>query len=825
MICNDKSGKLYTKSTTIKNSNTDFNGCFSSELLAPAGSKECFFAAINSGADAVYMGGNLFGARAYADNPTEDELLELIDYAHLHNKKLFLTVNTLLKNSEINEFLYDYIKPYYVHGLDAVIVQDFGVLEFFKEKFPDLPVHISTQMTVTNTHLAKLLREYPNVTRIVTARELSLDEIKNIYDATGLEIESFVHGALCYSYSGQCLFSSIAGNRSGNRGRCAQPCRLPYKTSDGTKYILSPKDLMTLEILPKILKSGVFSLKIEGRMKKPEYVASVVSTYRYYLDLLKNSGEEGYKVNKNHIEMLMDIYNRGNFTKGYYLSHNGSDMMSVDRPNHAGTNVLKKSKDGRYIALKDINKGDLIEIKGDTFNVGSDVKSGNTIDINKIVTSRINNKTKLPDVIIRTRNNSLIQQINENYINKKLKRPVTGYVEAVMGLPLKFTLVTDDISVCVTGDVVTEALNKPVTKDDVLEKFSKIGNTDFTYDKLNVNIEPNVFISMKLCNELRREAFEKLKECILAQYRREDNLPSSSNNLLDEPDKNYYNNQKKVCEFNVLISSEEQLLTVLAKKEYINRIYIDLNFYPFDKLDDGLKLCKKHYISAYFALPYIFRKDAEETIGRLSEIMKKADGYLIRTLEELSFLKENVLPNADNIVMDYSIYNYNSYSEKFLNKFNPEAKTLSIELDYHELKEHKVLNSELMVYGYFPIMLSAQCSNKTLNHCKAGNLPDNKVSYNIFYDRLNNSFRETSVCRYCYSILYNNKPISLLNVKDKVEQINPVFKRLNFVFEDAKETQKVLDDFIYIYINGCSLDTIDFNSNNYTKGHFTRKTD
>ena len=279
------------------------------EVLAPAGSYECMLAAFNAGADAVYVGGQLFGARAFANNFNQEELIKAIDYAHMHNKKLFLTVNTLLKNQEIDKKLIEYLTPLYEAGLDAVIVQDFGVLSLVKEHFPKMDIHASTQMTVTGEHFAKVLKDY-GVSRIVPARELSLKEIESIYKETGLEIECFVHGALCYSYSGMCLLSSLIGARSGNRGRCAQPCRLPYDVlfDNETKkeqYPLSPKDLCTLKILPKILKAGVYSLKIEGRMKKPEYVASVTSMYRKYVDIFVEKGEDGY-IKQRNIDMQQE---------------------------------------------------------------------------------------------------------------------------------------------------------------------------------------------------------------------------------------------------------------------------------------------------------------------------------------------------------------------------------------------------------------------------------------------------------------------------------------------------------------------------------------
>ena len=311
------------------------------ELLAPAGSYETMLVAFNAGADAVYVGGQKFGARAFAGNFNEEELVKAISYAHMFDKKLYLTVNTLIKEEEFSQ-LYDYIKPYYEAGLDAVIVQDIGVLKFIAGNFTDLPIHCSTQMTITGEEFGKVLAENKSVTRIVTPRELNLAEIKKMYTVTGLEIESFVHGALCYCYSGQCLLSSIIGARSGNRGRCAQPCRLTFSNAEqkvDNKHLLSPKDLCTLEILPEIIETGVYSLKIEGRMKKPEYVASVVAIYRKYIDRYLKNGKKNYKVIQEDIDTLKDIYNRGGFTDGFYKRQNGSEMMTINRPNHCGVKV------------------------------------------------------------------------------------------------------------------------------------------------------------------------------------------------------------------------------------------------------------------------------------------------------------------------------------------------------------------------------------------------------------------------------------------------------------------------------------------------------
>ena len=311
------------------------------EILAPAGSYDSFVAAINAGADAVYAGGMRFGARAYADNFTSQQLLDAVDYAHLHKKRLYLTVNTLLKDSEMKE-LYAYLKPLYCQGLDAVIVQDAGVLSFVRAYFPDLEIHASTQMTITNVYGAQYLKEY-GVKRVVPARELSLAEIRRIRSETKMDVECFVHGALCYCYSGQCLLSSFIGGRSGNRGQCAQPCRLPYTAKEKKGYLLSLKDICTLELLPEMAEAGINSFKIEGRMKKPEYVAAVTAMYRKYLDMYYEKGKAGYKVDQADLEQLKDIYNRGGFHTGYYKKHNGRGDVGLGQAQSCRSTCCKNT--------------------------------------------------------------------------------------------------------------------------------------------------------------------------------------------------------------------------------------------------------------------------------------------------------------------------------------------------------------------------------------------------------------------------------------------------------------------------------------------------
>ncbi len=492
------------------------------EVLAPAGSLESLSAAINAGADAVYIGGSEFGARAFADNPNEEGMLRAIDHTHLYGKKLYLTVNTLLKDDEIKERLYNYIEPYYKEGLDAVIVQDLGVFAFIKENFPGMDIHASTQMTITSVSAATLMKKL-GASRIVTARELSLEEIKKIHNNVDIEIESFVHGALCYCYSGQCLLSSIIGGRSGNRGRCAQPCRLPYDTAIKDKYILSPKDMCTIDILPQIIDAGVYSLKIEGRMKKPEYTALVVSKYRKYTDKVLNG--EKYTVDKKDIADLMDIYNRGGFTTGYYERHNGKDMMSLTKPNHFGVealNVIKAEKSKiDFKTITDISKGDVIEVlqkNGEplSLTMSESVKKGS----NGTAKLPLNKGIKVDSPLYRTRNAKLIKETAELYIENNLKLRPTIYITIKKDIPIECNIELNGTKVTFMGKTPDIAMNKPTSSEEIKKQVSKTGGTDYEFLSIQVTIDDGLFVTVGDIKELRRNALRLLEDRIINISRR-----------------------------------------------------------------------------------------------------------------------------------------------------------------------------------------------------------------------------------------------------------------------------------------------------------------
>lgn len=565
------------------------------EILAPAGSMECLKAAIAAGADAVYTGGALFGARAYAHNLTEEELLEAIDYVHLHGRRLYLTVNTLIKDREMEKQMYDYLLPYYRQGLDAVIVQDIGLFRFIRKHFPDLPIHASTQMTLTGVDGAKFL-EKEGAQRIVTSRELSMAEVKKIADETELEIESFVHGALCYCYSGQCLFSSFIGGRSGNRGQCAQPCRLLYRTPEAKRpqYLLSLKDICTLELIPEMIESGIYSFKIEGRMKKPEYAAAVAFQYRKYADLYLKYYEEcpagedpaayamkKYRVREEDRQMLLDLYNRGGFHTGYYHTQNGREMISLNRPNHAGVPAVKVlAKKGRTVtakALTDLYPQDIIELpmrkgreKADNYTCKDAVRKGMNVQIPVFADTPF----KRDEIWMRTRNSTLIDTLREEFVNGKIKERICGTFRLYPQETATLTVKCRDAEITVAGEKAQEALSQPMSRERIEKQLRKTGNTEFEFSFLKVEIGEKVFLPMQSLNELRREALETLEKVICEKYRRSGEVKDPEEDTIE-----LSMEEEVLSGWTASVRTAEQM-EVILEEEAIGRIYVDCTMFP-----------------------------------------------------------------------------------------------------------------------------------------------------------------------------------------------------------------------------------------------------
>jgi putative protease len=623
------------------------------EILAPAGSFESMRAAVAAGADAVYMGGSRFGARAYAENPEEDKLLEAIDYVHLHGRKLYMTVNTLMKEQELQE-LYDYLLPYYRQGLDAVIVQDMGTFRFIRENFPGLPIHASTQMTITGAYGAGILKDL-GADRVVTARELSLKEIAKIHDQVDVEIESFVHGALCYCYSGQCLFSSLIGGRSGNRGRCAQTCRLPYEvkregqvlSGGDDRYCLSLKDLSTLDIIPDLIEAGVYSMKIEGRMKSPRYTAGVVSIYRKYVDLYLAKGRTGYQVEGQDKKILLDLFDRGGQTDGYYTRQNGRDM------------VVWKEKPA-----------------------------------------------------FREGNQPLFDYLDKNFVEKQVREPVVGTAFLEEGQKASLLLSACGHNAAVTGEIVQTAQNQPVTEEKVRKQLDKTGNTSFYFENLDINIKGNIFLPVQALNDLRRRGLEALEYEILKDYK--ENRQAEPAKAAGEA----ACRRKPASEGPMLTVSLEQpdCFEEAVNSPDVKRIYIDSAEFKPEQWKASVESCHRAGKECMLTMPHIFRTRAEQFFDKhLTELKTAAfDGFLIRSLEETGYLKEKGIKGS--LIFDFGMYGMNNPAQEMLMELGADELTWPVELNSRELGKLRV-PGELLVYGRLPMMVTAQCLHQGMEGC------------------------------------------------------------------------------------------------------------
>lgn len=726
------------------------------EILAPAGSYESMTAAFNAGADAAYIGGSRFGARAFADNLGEDQMLRAIDYAHLHGRRLYMTVNTLMKDAEMEE-LYGYLLPYWRAGLDAVIVQDLGVFSFVKKYFPGLPVHASTQMTVTGAEGALLLASM-GAERVVTARELSLSEIARIHRESDVEIESFVHGALCYCYSGQCLLSSVIGGRSGNRGRCAQPCRLPYEVrQDGKtinrrdeRYVMSLKDLCTLDILPDILEAGVCSLKIEGRMKSPRYTAGVVSIYRKYVDQYLQNDRRGYRVDPADRRMLLDLFDRGGFTEGYYREHNGRDM----------------------VALKE-------------------------------------------KPAFREGNEKLFEMLDKTYVNAELKEPASGAMRLAEGEPMRLVLECGGHGAEVTGRAPEKAQSRPVTVESVEKQMKKTGNTPFRLESLKVELEGKLFVPVQELNDLRRRGTEALAEAITGAFRRsEANLPEFDCGAAEDaaPDGPWRPR---------LAASvwDLRLLPILLETEDISEIYLDSTDIGAEDWKAAAGACHEAGRSCFLRMPQIFRQEARDYFAAREKELFSAgfDGLVVGSLEEIGFLREisgrGGSAGPFPLIFDHNLYGFNRLAAKENEVLGAFRQTFPLELNAKELLRMGGSGRELVVYGRAPVMVSAQCMKKTAKGC------DRRPETLTLRDRMGKEFPVRNHCRFCYNTIYNTSPLSLLTEKKTLEQLKPAVLRLEFTVESAGEVRQAVKAFGDQYLRGLPAKQP---SEGMTRGHFKR---
>ena len=793
------------------------------EILSPAGSVEGMKAAVLAGCDAVYIGGSCFGARAYADNPNQEEMVEAIDFCHLHQVKIYMTVNTLLKNQEVREKLFAFLQPYYEAGLDALIVQDVGVLRFIRKHFPSIAVHASTQMTLTMGKGTEFLKQY-SVTRIVPARELTLEELRLMRKDTDLEMEVFVHGALCYCYSGQCLFSSMFGGRSGNRGRCTQPCRMLYQI-EGRKgknfagqYLLSPKELCNLIYLPELIEAGVDSFKIEGRMKRAEYTAFVTSAYRKYTDLYFALGKEGYrqyltehsKEWQEDLRCLAELYNRNGFTQGYLEGLSGDftkrsgakkgEMLAEKRPNHGGVYIGRVLSAGKrevtYQTEKKLSAQDVVEFRNERqqtsyeYTLGKDVLPGQRVTTLYQKGCHI----KPGDSVYRTKDAELLEKIRKQYLEKRMQSAVFGKLAAEEGKRLLLFLETEKdgekISVKCFGDLCQKAEKQPATEEAVKKSLNQTGNSSFYFKELVVQLTGNLFLPVGVLKKLRRQAFAQLERKLTERFRRNDTI------FVEKEAEEGKTEKRQAVSLSASVMRQEQLSAVLECSA-IDVVYLQTEQLAAEELKQAYHRIKASGKSPWLAFPVIFRapvwklfeKEWEKEEGIFSLAW---DGYLIKNMESLHFLTEVPGVTREKIRLDYNMYVMNQEAYYFWQEQGIGKLTVPLEASEDEIEEFSFLHgTECIVYGKIPLMVSAQCLYANTGECVY--MDSGKQASSVFFqNQKGTEFLSVNYCKYCYNVIYQKEPLFLEDRDGRWKRLGIPSIRYVFTTEGGKETAEVL---------------------------------
>ena len=638
---------------------------------------------------------------------------------------MYLTVNTLIKNSELSK-LYDYLLVYYKRGLDAVIVQDIGVVKAIHEYFPSMEIHTSTQMTVTGADGVRFLSQF-GVTRVVMAREVSLAEMKRIHEETGMELEAFVHGALCYSYSGQCLFSSILGGRSGNRGRCAQPCRLPY-TVEGKKdeYILSLKDMCGIKALDKLHDAGVYSLKIEGRMKQLEYACGVVKYYRSYIDSMKPVTDADY-------DRIKALGNRCGFTDRYYFDHNGSDMVTYVKPNFV-SNAAEPSPEKRKLSIE----GELVLREGE---------------------------------------------------------------------PGSLTVKRGDVTYKASIEPVSAALKAPLDKKAAIDRINKTGDTDFEFSHIKAQIGENVFVPNGALNKLRRDAISGLCDKLLKKYYRDDARYADISSMCELPehvvksDATHEDGAVNAKDYTTICSCMTRAqLDTLISYECFDVFYLDFDMYDrktlIQQFADDVKSLTKRNKKVYLMLPTIFRADSSDYFVSIAKELDKVsfEGFVVKNYEEL-YLTENLF-TGKKVILDHNMYTFNDVSRSVFFEHGVSGDTVPLELNSKEIMHRNNIGSQMIVYGYYPLMTTANCVHKNTKGC------DKKQKLIYLKDRYNKSFAVCNNCKECYNTIYNSLPTMLTKNISKLKEAGIRSFRYSFTIETPKQIKAVMDDKVAEYTNG-----------------------
>jgi len=785
------------------------------ELLAPAGSMESVYAAVQMRADAVYIGGSKFSARAYAFNFDNDAITEAVDYCHIYGVRVYVTLNTLVKDNELKEIM-EYVGFLYSIGVDALIVQDTGLIYLIRNNFPNFELHASTQMTIHNGEAALFLKEL-GFKRIVLSRELSLKEINYISNTLKVETEVFVHGALCICYSGQCLMSSIIGGRSGNRGRCAQPCRLPYTLIDKTTnkthkaYILSPKDICTLDNLKDIVKTGTSSLKIEGRMKRPEYVSGTVEIYRRSLDNIYNNKVQNVD---NDTKVLTQLFNREGFSKAYLYGNTGKNMMAYKVPKNSGIPIGIANNDLSVTILDNVSIKDGIMFCEDGFAILKIIKDGvetqNAVSGDSVLLKPT--KYKAGDLLYKISDVHLMEELSKSYSDKfKRKIGLDFSIEFSKNKPLKISTNYMEKNFCVTGDLIQEALSKPLDRERIIKNLSKTGDTPFLINEVNFDSFDEAFVPMATLNSVRRELIENVQNYIIGKYKKgKSNVQINYNRglRLSGEKNNIESGEKKdniMPETLIYVTNEGQLRAVLEKG------FDNVAINPFMR---GCSInLKEHDVSFYLKIPNIIKDEFESICDFIENDINKIKGIITANLGIISKFNKKI-----PIIGDYKLNVFNSYSGDFYKSFLA-GTCISSELNAMEIKKmasNSSLPLQIMIYGKYELMVSEYCPIGSV----FGNKSDNKSciesctkgSY-LLKDRKDEEF-SIGTDIYCRSYIYNNVPVNLIPNMSEIIKNNISSFRLDFIHESYEETLEVLHNYTERKWTG--------EFKNYTRGHYKR---
>lgn len=776
------------------------------EILAPAGSMESLVAAINKGADAVYLGGNKFSARAYASNFDNDNMLKAVDYAHSYDVKIYVTLNTILKENEIEEAV-RYVGYLYEIGVDALIIQDLGLLKRIKEDFSLMEVHASTQMTIHNGEAAVYFKD-KGFHRIVLSREMTLEEIKYISKDLGIETEMFVHGAICVAYSGQCLMSSMIGGRSGNRGRCAQPCRMEYtlrgeKSGETKGHLLSPKDMCTIEDVEDIVETGVYSLKIEGRMKRAEYVAGVVDNYKKAVNKVLYNKKYDEQAGKRQ---LLQLFNRSGFTNAYLKKNTGKDMMSFNSPKNSGISLGVVDKSGDIVIKEDLAVGDGIRYRDKGFTLSKIVHNGN-----EVKSAKRGDKVKLypidykkGDELFKSLNKQLFDELEEYLKPYTKKIPLNAVVNFAVDKPVAIKINYKGNDYEVLGEVVQKAEKRPLDQERIKEALKKSGEVAFKIENIEFENFEDGFMRVSDLNNLRRDIIEKITKEVCRSYRRK--RPAKG-------DKSKVSSEKTNVEIICSCITKEQVEALIEMK--IENIAVDLFSREKNsvKKKDLLELAEKYKdINFYVKTSTIVKGEFNKVVNTIEEVSSYIKGIITSNVGIISKFKDKLY-----IIGDYKLNIVNSQSLAFYQE-DVDVPTLSLELNRGEIKslmKNANGNAAMVVYGKPELMISEYCPIGSTfggrNKDSGCNGICSKDKFKLI-DRVNEELRVMTDL-YCRSYILNPVP---LNIIDEIEELKG-FGITTFRFDFRDETYKEVKNVISILKNGDAFD-----SKEYTKGHYRR---